>query len=83
MATIVEHEVHHVGSDAGESSSIATMIVAVVALVLIVGFALFTFQLFPFNRAATTDDTGGSININAEMPAPTPTPSTTPGSTTY
>ena len=74
MATIVEREVHHShGGDTGDSSS-ATLIVTIVALVLIVGFALFFFRLFPFNAAGTTTNDGGSINIDAELPTPTPTP---------
>lgn len=72
MATIVEREVHHGHGDASDSS--ATLIVTIVALVLIVGFALFFFGLFPFNAASPTD-TGGSINIDATLPTdPVPTP---------
>ncbi len=71
MATVIERDVHH-GHDASDSS--ATLIVTIVALVVIVGFALFFFGLLPFN-AATTDN-GGSINIDANLPsdntAPTP-----------
>jgi len=75
MATIIEREVHHShSSDAGDSSS-ATLIVTIVALAVIVGFALFFFRLFPFNGAATTPNNGGTINI--DLPAPTPTPDST------
>ncbi len=73
MATIVEREIHH-SHDAGSDSSSAALIVGIVALVIIAGLALFFFQLFPFNGAATTPNNGGSINIDADLPDVTPTP---------
>lgn len=55
MATIIERDVHH-RSDADTSSAMST-IVAVLAVVLIVGFALYALQAFPFaaNNTGTTD----------------------------
>lgn len=77
MATVIERDIHHT-HDAGDSSS-ATLVVAIVALVLIAGFALFFFRLFPFNGAANNDN-GGSINIDTQIPAPTGNnPGGTPG----
>lgn len=64
MATVIERDIHHHDSSADSS---ATLIVTIVALVIIVGFALFFFQLFPFNNTANTDN-GGSINIDANLP---------------
>lgn len=79
MATIVEREIHH-AHDAGSESSATAMIVTVVALIAIVGFALFFFRMLPFAGTADTGN-GGSINIDADLPAPTGTP--TPDSTNF
>lgn len=73
MATIVEREIHHT-HDAGSDSSSAAMVVAVVALIVIAGFALFFFRLFPFNGAATTPNDGGAINVDVDVPTGSPTP---------
>lgn len=75
MTTIIERDVHH-GTESGESSSVATLVVTIVALVVLAGFALFFFRMFPFNAAGTPNDVG-TINIDAQLPTPTPTP--TPG----
>lgn len=50
----------------------SVMIVAIVALALIAGFALFFFRLFPFNTVTPAENTGGTINIDAELPATAP-----------
>lgn len=71
MATIVEREIHHGTGDASDSSAM-TMIVAIVALILIAGFALFFFQVFPFNGVTPASDNGTTIDI--DLPNGTPTP---------
>lgn len=54
------------------------MIVTIVALVVLAGFALFFFRVFPFNSIGTTPtDNGASINIDADFPTGTPTPDST------
>jgi len=58
MATIIERDVHHRG-DADASSAMNTVI-AVLAVVLIVGFALYALQMFPF----AANNTGTDINVN-------------------
>lgn len=60
MATIIERDVHH-GSDADASSAVTT-IVAVLAVVLILGFVLYALQAFPF--AANN----GGTNIDVDLP---------------
>lgn len=77
MATLIEREIHHDHTTDNGDSSAMTLIVTIIALVLIVGFALFFFRMLPFNTG-TANDSGGSININlpsGETPAP--------GGTTY
>lgn len=63
MATIIERDVHR--SDADAASAMNT-IIAVLAVVLIVGFALYALQLFPF--AARTPVGNGGSNINVDLP---------------
>jgi len=58
MATIIERDVHH-RSDADTSSAMST-IVAVLAVVLIVGFALYALQAFPF----AANNTGTDVNVD-------------------
>jgi hypothetical protein len=77
MATIVEREIHHSHDAGGTDNSSVALVVAIVALVIIAGFALFFFRLFPFNGAATGTGNGGSINIDADIPTGTPTPDST------
>lgn len=76
MATIIERDIHH-AHDAGSDSSAAAMIVTVVALIAIVGFALFFFRMLPFSGTTPATD-NGSINIDATIPTgTTPTPDST------
>lgn len=80
MATIIERDIHH-AHDAGSDSSAVTMIVTVVALLAIVGFALFFFRLLPFGTATDTNNNRGSTTIDVRLPtqqAPTTTPTPTP-----
>ena len=76
MATIIERDVHH-AHDAGSESSATAMIVTVVALIAIVGFALFFFRMLPFAGTGADTGNGGSINIDADLPTGTPTPDST------
>lgn len=57
MATIIERDVHH-RSDSDASSAMNTVI-AVLAVVLILGFALYALQVFPF----AANNTGTDINV--------------------
>lgn len=58
MPTIIERG----GSDSGASS----MLVALVAIVILVGFALFMFNVLPFQK---NTDTPGTIDVNVDIPA--------------
>lgn len=75
MATIIEREVHH-SHDAGNDSSAATLVVALLALALLAGFALYFFRLFPFQGTAADTDRG-TINVDVDMPTGTPAPGAT------
>jgi len=71
MATIIERDVHH-RSDADASSAVNT-IVAVLAVVLIVGFALYALQAFPFAGSNAGNNGGAEIHVDANFPtAPAP-----------
>lgn len=71
MATIIERDVHH--ADAGTDSSAVTLIVAILAIVLIGGLALYALQVFPF----AARDAGTPINVEVNMPSiPDPVPTT-------
>lgn len=70
MATIIERDVHHRSDDS--ASSAVNTIVAVLAVVLIVGFALYVLQMFPF--AANNGATDINVDLpNVTTPAPTDT----------
>ncbi len=74
MATVIERDVHH--TDAGTDTSAVTLIVAILAIVLIGGLALYALQVFPF---ANNNAGGGSMNIDVNTPVvPDPTPTPTP-----
>jgi hypothetical protein len=63
MTTIVERDVHHHGED----SSVASVIIGLLAIVLIVGLALYAFQVYPFAaREGSTID----VNVNGDLPNP-------------
>lgn len=65
MTTIIER-----GSHSGDTdSSATTVIVAVLAIVLLMGFALFMFRVFPFGNVPANTD-GGSINVNVDGQVP-------------
>lgn len=73
MATIIERDVHH---DSGNSNS-AGAIVAIVAVVIIVGLALFVLRFYPLGttRAPSTGTTPLNINVQGQLPGATnPTP---------
>lgn len=66
MTTIVERDVHHHGSD---DSSVASVIIGLLAIVLIVGLALYAFQVYPF---AARNNGQIDVNVDADLPNPTP-----------
>ena len=68
MTTIIERDVNRSSDD----SSASTMLVAVIAIVVIVGFALFMFKFLPLNDNAA--GTRGTIDVNVMDKTPTPTP---------
>ena len=64
MATIVER-------DTGTNSAM-TMVVALVALVIIVGVILYAARVLPFAAPATTGGTTANpIHVDVNAPAPT------------
>ncbi len=68
MATIIERDVHH--SSGSDASAAMNTIIAVLAVVLIVGFALYALQVFPF----AANNTGTNIDVdlpNVTTPVPT------------
>ena len=67
MATIVERDIHHHHSD--EDSSVGSIIVGLLAIVLIVGLALYAFQVYPFAGNASGDRL--NVNIDTTVPATT------------
>jgi hypothetical protein len=69
MATVIEREIHH-SQDASESSA-AAIIVAIIALVVIAGFALYFFQLYPGAAPATDNDAGINVDIDGQIPVNT------------
>lgn len=60
MTTVIER-------DTGGSSAV-TMLVGIVAIVVILGLALYFFQVFPF---AERDSGGTGIDVNIEGQIPT------------
>lgn len=62
MTTIIER---HSASD--ETSSASTMLVAVIAIVVILGFALFMFRYLPLDNPSS----GGTIDVNVQDVTPT------------
>lgn len=69
MATVIERDVSH---DHGAVDSSATMIVAVVALIIVAGLAFFLFQNYYSNAAGTTNTPGLNVEVNGQVPT-TPT----------
>lgn len=66
MTTIIERDVHHGSND---DSSVASVIIGLLAIVLIVGLALYAFQVYPF---AARNDRQIDVNIDADLPNPAP-----------
>lgn len=62
MTTIIERR-----GNSDEASSASTMLVAVIAIVVIVGFALFMFRYLPLNNPGS----GGTIDVNVQDVTPT------------
>lgn len=65
MATIIERDVSR-GDDG--MSSMMTAIVGIIAILAIIGVALYVFRLYP--AAAPAENPGTPIDINVETPAP-------------
>lgn len=64
MTTIIERDVHH-----GEDSSVASVVIGLLAIVLIVGLALYAFQVYPFAANGAND---GQIDVNVDADLPNP-----------
>ena len=74
MATVVEREVHHTGDAA---LSAATIVLAVIAVAVIAGIALYVFGALP-GLQPTTDNPGVNVNIDGDLPLPSSQPSPGP-----
>jgi hypothetical protein len=68
MTTIIERR----GSSEGDSS-MSSVLVAVIAIVVILGFALFMFRVLPFGQNAGGGTDSGTIDVNVEGQIPTGT----------
>ncbi len=66
MTTIIERDVSR-GDDG--ISSMMTAIVGIIAILAIIGVALYVFKLYPTNNTDTTP-TRTPIDINVNTPAP-------------
>ncbi len=62
MTTIIERN-----GASDETSSASTMLVAVIAIVVILGFALFMFRYLPLDNPSS----GGTIDVNVQDVTPT------------
>ena len=67
MDTIIERDVQH---DSGNASAL-TGIVAIIAILLVVGLAFYTLQIYPFNRVSPADSTATpsiNVHLNGALP---------------
>ena len=71
MPTIIEHEIHHDDS----MSSVLTAFIAIVAILIVATFALYTLRIFPFNtRLASGTMMNPAVNVNLTGPVPVTNP---------
>lgn len=71
MATIIEHDVQH---DSGIASAM-TAIVAIAAILLVVGIAMYILQVYPFSERSLADSaTTRTVNVNIDRPLPSSNP---------
>lgn len=73
MTTIVER---NVPQDGGMSAAL-TAVVAIIGIVVIIGFVLYGLRMYPFNTITTTGSTPSTINVNVSSSVPAATPTTT------
>lgn len=72
MTTIIERDVHQ---DSGGSNSATGAIVAIIAVLVIVGLAFFALRYYSFGTAAPAGTGTNPLNVNVHIPAGTnPTP---------
>ncbi|MDO8468493.1 MAG: hypothetical protein Q7S29_01925 [Candidatus Peribacter sp.] len=72
MPTIIEHDVQR---DTGTASSL-TAIVAIAAILVVLGVAMYVLRVFPFNNRPLADATEApsvNLNINGPLPSSDPT----------
>ena len=70
MDTIIERAV----PDGGASSAL-TAFVAIIAILIVAGVALYMLRIYPFNAvpvAATTDTPSINVNVTGSLPSVTP-----------
>ncbi|HVW66261.1 MAG TPA: hypothetical protein VHA78_00855 [Candidatus Peribacteraceae bacterium] len=69
MATIIERDVHH---DSGSSNSAAGAIVAIIAVLVIVGLAFFALRYYGYGTTQAPQNTGTNpLNVNVQVPGTT------------
>lgn len=75
MATVT-----HVHRSENDDLTAVYAVVMLVAVVLLIGFALFALQSYPFVPADTgsTQPGGIELNVNGGFPSPSPSPAPTP-----
>jgi|GEM_PF-3450918 hypothetical protein len=73
MTTIIERDVS--GGDGGILSAL-TSIIAIVAILIVTGIALYVLRVYPFNTQPLADKTTPTVNVNVTGSLPgTNTPS--------
>jgi hypothetical protein len=79
MADPIVEERHYHRADHTEDTSVMSTVLALLAVLLIVGFALYVFRVYPFNAGvANPAGTNNQYDINVTTPDLTPDAPVTP-----